>query len=87
MKKIGDEVTLILDIWTETLNKCNEECKGRNISDETWGLDNEEKTIVKEGITWSTAIIKQFKRILNCNTEILEQLNSQTSKWKRYLEQ
>ena len=86
LKKIGDEVTLFLDIWTETLNKCNEECKGRNISDETWGLDNEEKTIVKEGITQSTAIIKQFKRILNCNTEILEQLNSQTSKWKKYLE-
>lgn len=87
LKKIGDEVTLILDIWTETLNKCNEECKGRNISDETWILGNEEKTIVKEGITRSTAIIKQFKRILNCNTEILEQLNSQTSKWKKYLEQ
>ena len=86
LKKISETGPSVLEQWTQALNKCNEECKGRNYYDETWKMPREDKSVIKDGIHHLTVGVKILNSIMESNTKILHHLNSQTGKWKKYLE-
>ncbi|UOX39593.1 putative virion structural protein [Aeromonas phage ZPAH34] len=87
LKKIGETGNAVLEQWVQVLNKCNEECKGRGIYDSTWNIPSEDKSVIKNAIHPLNVGVKSLNSIMHINTKILQQLNSQTGKWKKYLEE
>ncbi|WAX22111.1 hypothetical protein AVP1_0001 [Aeromonas phage AVP1] len=85
--KFNEEGTKTLEHWTKFLEKCNEDCKGRTVSNEEWKREFNVRYDILTSITVSKELIRELKHCLDYNAKLVEKMKNMTGRWKKYLEQ
>lgn len=85
--KFNEEGTKTLEHWTKFLEKCNEDCKGRTVSNEEWKREFNVRYDILTSITVCKEIIRDLKYCLDHNAKLVEKMKNMTGRWKRYLEE
>lgn len=85
--KFNEEGTKTLEHWTKFLEKCNEDCKGRTVSNEEWKREFNVRYDILTSITVSKELIRELKHCLYNNNQLVEKMKVMTGRWKGYLEE